>query len=363
MYRDGEKNLTIICNMKRFIRLFIVLLLVAASLFLVFDKSKKNLHRHQTLDDLNLLDHGELHLFSDDGRMVSCRRTFVEHGGWHGECDGGLEANFAQRQDTTTGKSAIFGSFHTTEHRICWVAPNLEGESTVQCQSEDGLETDEEAHLDVSADYDDDTTHQRKLDALKFAMDHVDFSNRRRVYDDSGATLDLLVVWTPMAECINSGMPEDCEISAQTSANMLGLIDLAMIETNVAFSLSGIDTRLRLVHAYRDDSYQEPKEESISALWNTMVWHLTNPEDGELDSVHVNRALYGADLVHMIAGSKGTCGLSHVGPGTAKAFSVSRVICTTGHYSFGHEITHTVRFNLHHADFLTLFPWTDGYAP
>lgn len=76
---------------------------------------------------------------------------------------------------------------------------------------------------------------------------------------------------------------------------MRGLIDLAIAETNTAFQLSGILTTLRLVHAYRDPEYVEP----TNTAYRIALGDLGGTTDGKLDGVHVNRALYGADMVQL----------------------------------------------------------------
>jgi hypothetical protein len=121
--------------------------------------------------------------------------------------------------------------------------------------------------------------------------------NRRRVFDDSGSTIDVLVVWTKEAECGKAGLGSGCVVTPATAAIMRGLIDLAVAETNTAYTLSGVFTSLRLVHAYRDPDYVETND------YYTSLNHVTGKDDGFLDSVHVKRALYGADVVHMILGT------------------------------------------------------------
>jgi Metallo-peptidase family M12B Reprolysin-like len=310
--------------------------------------------QEEDLVDLNL-GHASLHLPPPPNEpssvlSVSCHRTFAEdHGGWHGECDGGYDANFVQssfnnnHNNDDSANTATFGSFHT-DSQVCRVAPDANGRPKLLCIHEEDFDT--ETDIDLEDTLDTDEMYHRQLADLNvtFAMSHVvldDTSHhRRRLFDDSGSTIDVLVVWTRYAECVNSGLAEGCLLTAQTESNIRGLINLAVVETNVAFSLSSIRTKLRLVHAYRDNTYVEPPEPST---WTLMLEHLTQVTDGKLDAVHVNRALYGADVVHMIAGSPGSCGAAHIGPKMNRVFSISRTSCATGYFSFGHEIAHTVR--------------------
>jgi hypothetical protein len=155
--------------------------------------------------------------------------------------------------------------------------------------------------------------------------------------DDRGGNLDVLVVWTGWAECGNSDLRQGCDLTPETEENMRDLIDLAIEETNDAFTASGISTSLRLVHAYRaDETYVET---SSSEALNS----LRADNDGVLDDVHTKRTEYGADIVSMILELDGmSCGRAKVGPGIDKMFSVSDWSCATGYYSFGHEIAHNL---------------------
>jgi Metallo-peptidase family M12B Reprolysin-like len=356
--------------------LVVLALVVSLSSTIPTTFATTNLRRRMTVDDMDNLNLDRAELYLPGGTtvnettpvVVSCHRTFSKDGGggWHGECDGGYDANFLQQQQqpqlqlqqrsgdwsgssnsssTISSSATTFGTFRTGQ-QVCRIAPDATGMTTIECTNEDEFELEEESDLEEVLD--DDETHERKLASLNvtFAMSHVAdlyHHSRRRLFDDSGSTIDLLVVWTPLAECINSKLSEKCKRTARTESNMRGLINLAVVETNVAFSLSNIQTRLRLVHAYRDDSYEEPVATSTAPnVWTTMLEQLTQVTDGKLDSVHVKRVLYGADVVHLVAGSLGACGAAHVGPQKNRVFSMSRTSCATGYYSFGHEIAHSV---------------------
>lgn len=154
--------------------------------------------------------------------------------------------------------------------------------------------------------------------------------HRRRLFDDAGTTLDIMVVWTLEAECLYSGLQEVCTTSESTEDNMLGLIDLAIEESNTAFTLSGINTQLRLVHAYQHPDYVEKVVDTFSIA----VDELQDAEDGELDDVHEKRALYGADLVAMIVGGGTYCGIAYLGPKLDSMFSVTHFSCATGYYRY-----------------------------
>jgi hypothetical protein len=119
----------------------------------------------------------------------------------------------------------------------------------------------------------------------------------RYLQTNATVVIDVMVVWTKEAECKLSGLTDisTCVTTTVTENNMLGLIDLAVAETNTALQLSGMYSTIRLVHAYRDPDYVEP----ISNAYPVALEDLRNATDGKLDSVHKKRTLYGADLVQL----------------------------------------------------------------
>jgi len=165
---------------------------------------------------------------------------------------------------------------------------------------------------------------------------------RRGLQLDDGSVLDVMVPWTEFAECANSGLPRGCEVNENTELNMLALVDLAIAETNTAYELSGVDTVLRLVHAYRESGYTEP----ASNVFNDALDGIRNMNDGVIDNVHDLRETFGADIVAMLIEGlpqvSGLCGLGFVGPRKDLMFSITSWSCATGNFSFGHEIGHNM---------------------
>jgi hypothetical protein len=160
--------------------------------------------------------------------------------------------------------------------------------------------------------------------------------------DNLGRTLDIMVVWTKKSECAASSL-SDCILTLQTEANMRGLIELAIEETNTAFTLSGVNAQLRLVHAYRDPIYVEVTS-SGDAFFAALA-DITGTSDGKMDDVHVMRSKVGADLVVLLINDPEFCGTawpSSSSPSKAYMFSVVAWNCATGHYSFAHEVAHSM---------------------
>ena len=167
---------------------------------------------------------------------------------------------------------------------------------------------------------------------------HQRYQDRSLSLDDSGKNLDILVVWSRDSECKVSNLSRECQTSNITEANMRSMIKLAVAETNAAYQLSGVDTELVLVHAYRQPTYVELRNYGLSQI----LYELTGRNDGFIDEVHGKRESYGADIVAMIVDIDRYCGTGWIGPRKDLMFSVINWSCATGSFSFGHEIGHNL---------------------
>ena len=152
--------------------------------------------------------------------------------------------------------------------------------------------------------------------------------------DDDGNTLDIMVVWTLDAECRNANRLKQCTSTPRTIASMEALINLAISETNTAFQLSGVKTKLRLVHAYRHPNY---REESFSSTLN-------DARTNKIPGLHAFREFFQADLVAVIIDNSQYCGIAYIGPSKNSMFSVTSWSCATGYFSFGHEVGHNLGY-------------------
>jgi len=158
---------------------------------------------------------------------------------------------------------------------------------------------------------------------------------RRKLYDDSGENLDVMVVWTKAAECQAYGQTVDCTVTSASEANMQALINLAVHETNSAYQASGVHTELLLVHSYRHPDYNEMTDKTFAVSLNDI-------KIGGISGVHSNREIYGADIVSLIVYDGPSCGIGYIGPRIDRMYSVVAWNCATGYYTFGHEIGHNL---------------------
>lgn len=114
---------------------------------------------------------------------------------------------------------------------------------------------------------------------------------------------------------------------------MRDLVDTAIQETNTAYSLSGINARLRLAFAYCDYAYFEANSDAFDAALND----ITNSA-----KVQALRTSVGADMVSMLIDDGEYCGVrwlpSNPSASPGSMFSISSWDCATGYYTFGHEL-------------------------
>lgn len=141
---------------------------------------------------------------------------------------------------------------------------------------------------------------------------------------DSGATIDIMVVYTSAA------------LSGEGSlAALKARVALAVTETNTSYAHAGVTTRLRLVHM-EQVTYTE------TGNIGTDLNRLAGTSDGYMDVVHSLRNIYAADMVGLIVENGGAyCGMAtSIMSTAANAFQVTARSCATGYYSFGHEFGH-----------------------
>jgi reprolysin-like metallo-peptidase family M12B/all-beta uncharacterized protein/Kelch motif protein len=145
----------------------------------------------------------------------------------------------------------------------------------------------------------------------------------------SGLTIDVLVLYTPLARVAQGG----------TSA-IQSLIDLGISKTNQAYQDSGVSQRIRLVRK-EEVSYTESGQMLVD------ITRLQAPADGYLDIAHTLRNAYGADVVHLIVNSPDYCGLAYQMQSVSAsfapwAFGVNHYACIAPIPVLAHELGHNM---------------------
>jgi len=135
-------------------------------------------------------------------------------------------------------------------------------------------------------------------------------------------TIDIMVVYTPQARQGAGG-----------AAAMEAFIDLAIADTNTAFTNGLVNQQFRLVYA-GEVTYSD------SGDMVRDLNRLTNLSDGYLDEVHTLRDQYGADLVSLYVQSGQYGGIAWIGPSASYGFSVCKR--NTPAWVLSHETGHNM---------------------
>jgi hypothetical protein len=140
-------------------------------------------------------------------------------------------------------------------------------------------------------------------------------------------------------------------------ADIYGLAQLAVAETNMSYSNSGVVHRVRMVAFYGTNYYD-------SGNMTTDRNRFRINGDGYMDEVHILRDAYRADVGVLITDVGYYCGIaSAIYASSSTAFVVVAQNCATGYYSFGHEIGHLhgCRHNTQADPNTTPFAYGHGY--
>jgi Metallo-peptidase family M12/Repeat of unknown function (DUF346) len=160
---------------------------------------------------------------------------------------------------------------------------------------------------------------------------------------DAGTTIDVLVAYTSSAQ--------------SASGNVDSLIDLAIAESNTAFTNSGVNARFRLAGKMSVNYNESGKS------YSQMVSDFSGMSD-----VNARRNSIGADVAVLLVNNDQYCGMADaIGAVPSTAYVVVHYGCATGYYSFGHEIGHLAgaRHDVAHDSTSTPFAYGHGleYPP
>ncbi len=146
--------------------------------------------------------------------------------------------------------------------------------------------------------------------------------------DGAPVQIDVLVVYTAASLA-----------QAGSTAAMEALILNAAATANVAYTNSGIDLNITVVHM-AEVTYVEDNETALALA------KLTFPNDGVMDEVHLLRNTYDADMVSLIVYTGNVGGIGWIldsldGNIAGQAFSITRYH-SLGSLTFAHELGHNM---------------------
>jgi peptidyl-Asp metalloendopeptidase len=122
--------------------------------------------------------------------------------------------------------------------------------------------------------------------------------------------------------------------ASNASGDLVGLVNLAITETNQSYANSSIYITAQNAGVYITN-YVE------SGSFSTDLTRFRGTTDGFMDNIHTARNTQAADVAMLFINNSSSCGIaSGIGSTASAAFAVVHYGCATGYYSFGHEIGH-----------------------
>ena len=144
--------------------------------------------------------------------------------------------------------------------------------------------------------------------------------------------------------------------AANASGDIVGLVNLAVAESNQGYANSGVEITMQLAGRYTT-TYVE------SGSFSTDLTRFRGTTDGYMDSYHATRNTVAADVMMLLINNASSCGLaSGIGSTASTAFAVAHYGCATGYYSFAHEIGHLQSARHDIATDPTLTPYAYGHG-
>ena len=263
-----------------------------------------------------------------------------EAGHWYGESEVGTF------EFISTG-SIVTGTIVDLDDGLVYTLhAGNDGEQVIEAHPNSEFLDEGHAHGEDEIDWEDleeDTGDDRRNLRGGKALLNFDEEEIRQRALNGNHIIDIMVIWTIAAECQFDGQKARCQPSQRTWDKMFADVQLAIAETNTAFTKSQINAQLRLVHAYRNEKFLEGEDlyqgtSSYDQL--DMITYAT----GAFDDTHQNRNTYGADMVALINNRYDVCGIAwrSSGPYASSMFSVTNHRCSSGYFTFGHEVGHNV---------------------
>jgi hypothetical protein len=159
----------------------------------------------------------------------------------------------------------------------------------------------------------------------------------------ANTVIRVLVNWTPAV--------------ASATADVPGLITLAVAESNQGYTNSGVSITLQLA-ASAKTTYTE------SGDFTTDLSRYRSTTDSYMTEIHTTRNSSAADVAVLLINNTAYCGLaSSIGASATTAFVAVYWDCATGYYSFAHEIGHlqSARHDPANDPTNTPYAWGHGY--
>ena len=200
-----------------------------------------------------------------------------------------------------------------------------------------------------------------EIDQAKFPLDHVEKEYKQELGQSiermQGMASPMPLAATPMlATPVIRVMVHYTQAARNSTNDMAALIDLSIAETNQGYINAGVNARVELAHS-------APVNYSESGSNSTDRSRYADVDDRVMDEIHAQRNTYAADVgVLMTEGNDG-CGNGTIHASSTSAFVAVTADCSTGNYSFGHELGHLfgARHNPEEDSSTTPYAYGHGY--
>lgn len=173
-----------------------------------------------------------------------------------------------------------------------------------------------------------------EVDESKMPADH-DEAAYRRLFEE--ATANPIVPKAITASTVRV-LVNYTTAARDASADIVGLINLAVAETNQGYTNSSVGVTLQLAGT-GVVTYTE------TGNFSTELSRYRGTSDGYMDAIHTTRNSVAADVAVLIVNGSAACGIGYLNSSASSAFSVVARTCATGYYSFAHEIGHNFGAN------------------
>lgn len=215
---------------------------------------------------------------SHDGRSVALYGEEVDD-------DGNVVSTITLLEKSYGDKLQITGSFWNKDD-LYQVSFDGEGNPTVLKQNVDQFVDEEhpdDDHLDDS---------ERRM----LAEDPSSWS-RQLTYQDDPGTIDIMVIYTKGTMCTTAfgTRTQDCDVTTANQRPIEALIDLAVLESNMAYANSKIPAQFRLVHTHMDPDYSE-----YGVGIDDILRNMRNNNGGYFTYIDSMRDSVGADFVVLL---------------------------------------------------------------
>jgi len=287
--------------------------------------------------DLDTLSAIDFRSSGNENGLIFVRKMFWtdDDAHWYGEAhSGGGAMNILLKSEKNKKKIRTIGSVTLGHIIYSWVTlPSGE----IKLSVNDSSSLPPETMPIVNGSNRQLLRHRTQNKPYKVGRTNWGHKNTEIYYEDEG-NIDIMCIYTREAACNEAGIGSWCDIE-KNHREIDDKCELAVSETNTAFELSGVKTRLRLVYSgHVDPSYNENNEDFCQNMID-----MAKGSNPSFNNIKHLQEKYKADLVGLIVDSNKYCGCSYQYNGKQENgyFMVSRY-CMNGNFSFGHEIGHTL---------------------